>query len=451
MRPSRRAVAPFACLVLVGAAVLAIAALGCGARADGYDAPGAPDTGADTTTLDATGDAGTPDVTDASDAEVVAWNDPNDPTKWSAFVSDAGGAQLAGGTFDGRYVYFAGSNATGSSPIVTRFDTQGAFDDPSSWSTFDAAVISGEDAGVNHFVGATFDGRYAYFAPTSYFGTSVTARYDTRAPFADVGSWSGFDTRTLAPLGSAFAGATYDGHFVYFIPTGIGQSGAVLARYDPTGDFAQQASWASFDVETVDALDAGTSFFGGVFDGRFLFVMPQYGAAGSVARYDTAAALVDAGSWAVFDPYAKPPASLNGAGGAFDGRYVYVAALPVARFDVRLGFTDPAAWSTFDPTQAGLLGAPGDLAIGIAGFDGRRLYFLAGESQIVVYDTRSTFGDPGSWSVQAHYVESYQAFVSAIFDGRYMYFASASGAFVRFDARTPPAMPDLPAFHGSFF
>jgi hypothetical protein len=75
----------------------------------------------------------------------------------------------------------------------------------------------------------------------------------------------------------------------------------------------------------------------------------------------------------------------------------------------------------------------------------------SGESQIVVYDTRSTFVDPGSWSVQAHYVESYQAFVSAIFDGRYMYFASASGAFVRFDARTPPAMPDLPAFHGSFF
>jgi hypothetical protein len=175
MRPSRRAVGPFACLALGGAAMLAVEALGCGARADFYDAPGAPDGAADVTTLDAAGDAGTPDATDASDADVVVWNDPSAPSNWSAFILDAGIAQIAGAMFDGRYVYFAGASSGYASPLVARCDTRGRFDDPSSWSTFDAETISpGPDAGGGAFVGAAFDGRYAYFAPNEY--RSVVAR-----------------------------------------------------------------------------------------------------------------------------------------------------------------------------------------------------------------------------------------------------------------------------------
>jgi hypothetical protein len=38
------------------------------------------------------------------------------------------------------------------------------------------------------------------------------------------------------------------------------------------------------------------------------------------------------------------------------------------------------------------------------------------------------------------------------FDGEYVYFAPFAGTTIaRFDARSPPAMPPLPGFFGSFF
>ena len=48
-------------------------------------------------------------------------------------------------------------------------------------------------------------------------------------------------------------------------------------------------------------------------------------------------------------------------------------------------------------------------------------------------------------------------FQGSVFDGRYLYLVpywtggSYSGNVFRFDAKTPPSMPNLPAFHGSFF
>ena len=43
-------------------------------------------------------------------------------------------------------------------------------------------------------------------------------------------------------------------------------------------------------------------------------------------------------------------------------------------------------------------------------------------------------------------------YFGAVFDGQYLYFVPrGNGLVARFDAKTPPSMPNLPAFHGSFY
>jgi len=89
---------------------------------------------------------------------------------------------LAGATFDGRYVYFAPSYQG----VAVRFDTHSAFDSRASWSQFDTKT---RPVGQVCFVGATFDGRYVYYLPLvncspSGAGTPLVTRYDTTAAFA---------------------------------------------------------------------------------------------------------------------------------------------------------------------------------------------------------------------------------------------------------------------------
>jgi hypothetical protein len=56
----------------------------------------------------------------------------------------------------------------------------------------------------------------------------VVARYDTQASFTTVGSWSTFDTATLNANAITFAGAVFDGRYVYLVPSGAG----IVARFD---------------------------------------------------------------------------------------------------------------------------------------------------------------------------------------------------------------------------
>jgi hypothetical protein len=84
------------------------------------------------------------------------------------------------------------------------------------------------------FAGGTFDGRYVYFAPNT-FGVSlgsgylVAGRYDTMGPFGSSASWVTFSIVYGTPT-AQYWGAVFDGRFVYFIP----QEGAQLAQYDTT-------------------------------------------------------------------------------------------------------------------------------------------------------------------------------------------------------------------------
>ena len=87
--------------------------------------------------------------------------------------------------WDGRYVYFSGSNST-----ITRYDTTKSFtSDPSAWSSVDVSQLGFPNAVA--FLGNTGDGRYLYFAPDTF---STVMRYDARFPQAAVGRLASFST-----------------------------------------------------------------------------------------------------------------------------------------------------------------------------------------------------------------------------------------------------------------
>src|SRR5262245_38546399 len=61
------------------------------------------------------------------------------------------------------------------------------------WMTLD---VSSLDATLGGFSGGVFDGRYVYSVPFAYDFPAldgVVGRYDTRAPFDALGSWTSFN------------------------------------------------------------------------------------------------------------------------------------------------------------------------------------------------------------------------------------------------------------------
>src|SRR5262249_42858600 len=85
------------------------------------------------------------------------------------------------------------------------------------WSTFDAATVR---AGIKGFIGAAFDRRYVYFVPgfdnTGAVGTVL--RYDTQGAFDAGTSWSTFDVPSLDARARGFEGAVFDGRYLYLVP-----------------------------------------------------------------------------------------------------------------------------------------------------------------------------------------------------------------------------------------
>jgi hypothetical protein len=260
-------------------------------------------------------------------------------SSWSTFDAtslDANATGFAGGTFDGRYVYFA----PGLGGIVIRFDTTQSFGAASSWTTFDATTAG---AGAKGFFGAVFDGRYVYLAPLNN-GTvdGVVARYDTSAVFTATSAWSTFDTTTVNPAAFGYRGGAFDGRYVYFVTNNFGFMGAPLAQYDTHGNFAAPSSWSTFASWTVNPEARG--FLGAAFDGRFVYYVPNVdstadgGTAGSVVlRFDSQSTF-SASGFTAFDMSTLVTGAAGFAGAVFDGRYVYLvpnAGSVVARFDAK--------------------------------------------------------------------------------------------------------------------
>ncbi len=431
-------------------------------------------------------DAGNP--VDASDAGVETYSALTDPSAWEFFNAAPFTSNFSGAAFDGRFVYFP-SQATGK---ILRYDTTQLFTAPAAWSAFNTLALTGLTNEI--FEGATFDGTYVYFVPIravttdggNSFLSGEVVRFDTRNPDAfegdaGTGAWSIFDTTTLAsdngdPVGG-FVGATFDGHYIYFMPGGTNvPDGGVLrdglvARFDPTADASldNAAQWTVFDTATVN--DAAIGFYGGVFDGRYLYPVPcKSPSSGLAIRYDVTAPFEDAGAWSTFNLAVNVNASANTfVSGAFDGRYVYFApngTTLATRFDTQSNFASAAAWSTHDllnVIQAALPGASGGALLADTAFDGRYIYFTSNNASVPIvvrYDTQAAFDDAAGWSsinvktanLDSTLNSSIKDFGSAVFDGQYLYLAGANdGIIARFKAKSPPAKLNLPVYYGSTF
>jgi hypothetical protein len=253
----------------------------------------------------------------------------------------------------------------------------------------------------------------------------------------------------------------YDGRYVYFTPSlrTAGRHGEVL-RYDTTGAFSANSSWATFDAGANGVGTDPDGYIGAIYDGRYVYFAPDNNGTaqhGEVLRYDTQASFTTAGSWSAFDPggngVGTDPDGYRGM--EFDGRYVYFApsndgtasAGEVLRYDTTTSFSAAGSWSTYDPGAAGV-GTDPDGYYDLV-FDGRYLYFApdnngtAPHGEVLRYDTRAPFALSGSWATYdagSNGVGSDpDGYGAAAFDGRYVYFAPTNngtaqhGEVLRYD------------------
>lgn len=373
----------------------------------------------------------------------------DDETRWSSF--DVAAVNPAARGFHGvvrdkQYVYFVPYRAaSGFHGVVTRYDTAADFSAPSAWTTFDVASLN---AGARGFIGGVFDGRYIYLAPYSngaVHGNIV--RYDTLASFTAPAAWTTFDVANVSAAAKGFFGAVFDGRYVYLIPqrNGAGCDG-VIARYDTRASFGAVSSWSMFDIAALDASAVG--FFSGTFDGRYLYLCPfkdgtSVASSGRIARYDTERKFEDSSSWLVFDASQLTTGAPAFLGATYDGRGVYFGGPSTARFDSSRAFDNPGSWGIVN-TAAVSVGSSSGRFVGTS-FDTKYLYLvpfvaLPEEKPIVIRHrvAVNNLTQPEDWSsfdISRVAPVGANAFWGAAFDGRHVYFAPVSdGVVTRFEA-----------------
>jgi len=374
------------------------------------------------------------------------YNDISQASHWLSYDLTnvtAASSGYNGGTFDGRYVYFASYSST-----LVRYDTQSnAFTTAGSYQSFDASVI---DAKALEFQGAVFDGRYVYYVPSQ---SSKLLRYDTQASFTSQTSYTIFDIGSLDSTLHGFEGATFDGRYIYFSPWyASGSYQSVAFQYDTQGALTASGSWKSYDLSNVDINAEG--YFGTIFDGKYVSFVPlRHGSNvknGLVVRFDTTAQPFDtAGSWTVFDTTTVDSFAAGYAGAAFDGTNLYFVPLLAssARYTTTSAFTTGSSWKSY---------ATPVTSLEFGGFDGKYVYFGPGGGAVVTrVDSAAQFDTAGSWTSfdMSTLTPAGDRTGGMIYDGRYMYFPPGGNNEVamRFDTKSGTVMPALPQFHGSFY
>jgi hypothetical protein len=213
--------------------------------------------------------------------------------------------EFTAGVFDGRYIYFVSwaypINAA-NPDLVVRFDTQGSFTDSASWTSVNIQNVGGTNRNYAN-ASANFDGRYLYLNPgyNGYAGqdSDSVVRYDTTLSFTDTThAWTAFGASAVSANATNLSGGTvYDGQYVYYLGnwSPSGGDGTVL-RYDTTLPFGQASSYSAFETLTVDGTGKDKLYAGGAFDGRYMYLVPlDWDASqapnpqsGNVVRFDTA-------------------------------------------------------------------------------------------------------------------------------------------------------------------
>lgn len=265
-------------------------------------------------------------------------------------VADARGYN--GAVFDGKHVYFVPYHqkpmyCLGYHGKAVRYDTSAPFDAASSWQAIDIENLFAPDVTfTTGFATGVFDGRHVYYVPyfnsSGYHGKAV--RYDSQADFESRLAWESIDisaiyTDVAGTMG--YCGATFDGRYIYYAPY---NDGAIpvdvyhgkMVRYDTHGDFTATSSWEALDLSsafTASGTPNTKGYQGAAFDGRFVYYAPWYDGAefhGRVLRYDTQMSFGDQSAWEVVDIIegVSSASPFHGCDGAlFDGKaYVYFNA-----------------------------------------------------------------------------------------------------------------------------
>jgi hypothetical protein len=136
----------------------------------------------------------------------------DDERNWEEHALDG---TFAGATFDGRYVYFAPRGHS----TLWRYDTTAGFDDTAAWTS---VVLPGGDAAASSIVGTAFAGGHVYLAPM--MPSAVALRYDVSAPFSTTSWQESANLATVAPSiakESSFASVVPFRGAIYFLPTSV--------------------------------------------------------------------------------------------------------------------------------------------------------------------------------------------------------------------------------------
>ena len=349
---------------------------------------------------------------------------------------------FSGGVFDGKYIYLIPYNNGFFFGQITRYDTTLPFNSISSYGVFDSTNIDVNNKG---FSGGVFDGKYIYFVPNS---NGQILRYDTTLSFFSSTSYSIFDSTVLNSTSSGFDGGIFDGRYVYFIPFNNGFYHGQITRYDTTLSFTSFDSYSVFNTSTVNASSKG--FKGGVFDGRYIYLVPYNNGSGSdfgqITRYDTTLPFTSVTSYNVFETISVDINSKGFRGAIFDGRYIYLIPFDngnsghITRYDTNMSFTSSSSYMVFDTTIIDT----NSMGFGEGVFDGRYLYLIPNNNgtnfgQITVYDTTKPF-----MSVSSYYVfntttinANSKGFLGGVFDGKYIYMVpNINGLITRIEGYT---------------
>ncbi len=279
---------------------------------------------------------------------------------------------------------------------------------------------------------------------STYFSHDIANRVVVKRstdPFTTSSNWHAYNAGTTGEVG--YAGAVYDGRYVYYVPynniSNFGFHGRAL-RYDTQFDFTDPTAWTAYDAGNTNGL-VTKGYNGGLYDGRYVYFVPIFDGAvyhGRVLRYDTTTSFTNASSWSAYD--AGSTSGLNSKGynyGVFDNRYLYFVPFStvhntgwhgvVLQYDTQSDFTSPSSWVAYDAGNTSGLSTKGYVG---GAFDGQYVYFCpyfngTAHGNALRYDTTQPFNNSASWvAYDAGSTNGYitRGMVGAIYVAPYVYF-----------------------------
>lgn len=285
-----------------------------------------------------------------------------------------------------------------------------AFDDENNWEDHELAGT---------FAGAAFDGRYVYFVPR---GQLTLWRYDTTAGFNDASAWA--SVTLPAGASSGYAGAAFAGGYVYLAPSAPNLS---VLRYPVAAPFAA-ASWELFALDGFVDKALSPDFLGvAAYGGGIYFISRR---SGLLAHYDPTKTFTDAAAWVVAAP--TLPEKEEGAFGgsiATDGGLYLVPAQRTLTLFKGGPLNAPASFESGPVINGDYLGGA---------TDGVHLFFVPnGIPTAATMDvglSLTTKALQPMFPLEAFASCGVTCFAGAVFDGRYVYFVPRNRArFVRHD------------------